>query len=130
MIILMLILNSMVDQTTETKTKPKHIIVRFGATWCSPCKEMQADVWDKPEIKRLLEDNFQVFYIDVDKYPKHVQGYKVRTIPAFVIGHFNKDSKVKIDQRHQGYKSLQFVTQVLKDFVRKNQEKKLDYIGL
>lgn len=77
----------------------------FGASWCGPCKQAEADF--KPwlqksgwEIKRKGESSgtARVWQIDGDKFPESVQEWQVASYPTFVL--LVNGEEVK---RHVGY---------------------------
>ena len=73
---------------TKYVSKPNHLVViKFGATWCGPCKTMI------PILKALSEKYTQVCFLDVDidRMPELAEEYKVSSVPFFV---FLKNQKI------------------------------------
>jgi len=59
----------------------KAIILKFGASWCGPCKRMS------PVMDTLSRSypNVLFFKVDVDEQPELAQQFKVSTMPTFVF---------------------------------------------
>ena len=58
-------------------------IIKFSATWCSPCKALAPKFKEISEKYSSSEIKFQE--IDIDKNQKLTEEYKVRSIPAVFI---------------------------------------------
>jgi thioredoxin 1 len=76
-------------------------VVKFGATWCTPCKRFA------PEFERLAKNHSDVLFIsiDVDENPDTANELKVGALPTFV---FYKNEKIMHTQ--QGVDLLKFET--------------------
>ena len=70
---------------TET-TKEKHVLI-FSAEWCSPCKQMKANVLPDVHVKKRLSEYSSVQYINVDAPEgRHFSMlYKISTVPTILI---------------------------------------------
>lgn len=53
-------------------------IVKFGATWCGPCRML------KPILEKVAEE-IDVYDVDVDKNQEAVVKYGVRSVPTVLI---------------------------------------------
>jgi thiol-disulfide isomerase/thioredoxin len=80
------------------KTNPGLFIVKFGAEWCAPCKQIEEEVLQK---FNSMPDNVQCAIIDIDdnfdvyaflKTKKLVSG-----IPAILCYHKDNDSYIPDD---------------------------------
>lgn len=58
----------------------KIIVIDFWATWCGPCKKMDADTWYSEDVKVMLE-NFIFVKIDIDTNREIASKYNVASIP-------------------------------------------------
>lgn len=74
------------------KEKDKHIIIKFGATWCGPCKKVE------PFLNQcLLEmpDNIYCFDLDVDDdleiFGKLQTKKMIKTIPSIIYYNCSKN---------------------------------------
>lgn len=65
------------------------VIVKFSATWCTPCRIME------PMIERVgkqFEDKAKVISIDVEDEPDLATKYKIRNIPTIL---YFKNGEIK-----------------------------------
>ncbi len=64
------------------------LLVDFGAEWCTPCKEMDAQVFSKPEVEQTL-GRFELVKIDVTDPNEEQQAMQAalhgQTLPAVVV---------------------------------------------
>ena len=87
-------------QSFLKEEKDKHIIIKFGATWCGPCKKIETVLND---CFLEMPDNVYCFDIDVDDnielFGKLKSKKMVKTIPAIL--YYN----CKIDRGDKWYLS-------------------------
>ncbi len=48
------------------KKEPKKIIIDFYADWCAPCKDMEKNTFNHPEIMRIINDGFYAVRFESD----------------------------------------------------------------
>jgi len=62
------------------------IIIDFGADYCMPCRQMAPAL---REINEELQGKAIIRYVDVERYPKIAEAYKIELIPTQIL--FNSD---------------------------------------
>lgn len=90
---------------TAEAAKSDYYIVKFGASWCAPCRQMDAEVWPNPRVKDQIKQykNGKVYYIDVDKDQEWVLKYQVTGVPTILI----LDGDHKVVRRVMGYLNVE-----------------------
>ena len=83
-------------QTILKQEKDKHIIIKFGATWCGPCKRIENVLHD---CFLEMPDNVYCFDLDVDDnmeiFGKFKSKQMVKTIPALIYYNCKNDREDK-----------------------------------
>ena len=57
------------------------VVVKFGATWCSPCKTMEPII---ESVANQLGNKVKVMSIDVEDEPDLATKYKIRNVPTIL----------------------------------------------
>ena len=74
----------------KAKTDNKQLMIVFGANWCGDCKMLDGE-FKKPAMKALLDANYVVVKVDVDRFNKNLDVVKPygdvikKGIPSIVI---------------------------------------------
>jgi thioredoxin 1 len=56
-------------------------LVKFGATWCSPCKMLKKTLDSiLPEFPEIQSQD-----VDVDDYPELSKEYKIKSVPTVIL---------------------------------------------
>jgi len=87
---------------TLAQSNKKLILVDFWATWCGPCRQMDADVWKTEEAAKIKE-NFVSVKIDIDAERSLAANYSVKSIPMLIL----MDHKGEVLHTYVGYKGKQ-----------------------
>ena len=60
----------------------KHVLVEFSASWCGPCKAVEAIL---EEVEQLYADRVKFCKIDAEQNPKLAQALEIHGLPALVL---------------------------------------------
>ncbi len=88
------------------------VLVDFYAEWCNPCKTMSMIL---KELKRQVGEDTKIVKIDVEKYAKVAQHFKIKGVPTLIIF---KDGEIK--WRESGVHSVPQLVQILDDVKKGN----------
>ena len=125
----------------KAKKENKYIFIDVYATWCGPCKAMDAQVYPEAAIGHMLNEKFISIKVQKDQTMKDDdqikawyndaitinQQYHIETLPSYLF--FNADGK--LIHRGAGYKDtsgfLQMVNVALSNPIAKLQKQLADY---
>lgn len=69
----------------EAKRLGRPLLVHFHATWCGPCRRMEREVLNTPEVLAQLDAAFVAVKVDSDLYPELTRKCVVRALPSDVV---------------------------------------------
>ncbi|UCJ06100.1 thioredoxin family protein [Chitinophaga pendula] len=89
----------------KAKTLKKPIFIDAYATWCGPCKSMDAEVYPQKLTGDYFNKNFinAKFDVDAGEGAKLAEKYKISSIPAYLV--ISPDGKLL--HRGMGYKAAE-----------------------
>lgn len=70
-----------------------YTILKFGATWCQPCKEMTLDLNKNP---LTLPDGVTMESYDVDENERLVDAFNITSVPTIII---LKDKQIEVSRQ-------------------------------
>lgn len=74
------------DQAKQEASKNnKFLLIDFTATWCPPCKRMEASTWTNANVQDWIKANAIAIQIDVDKDEKTSAALHVEAMPTMVL---------------------------------------------
>jgi thiol-disulfide isomerase/thioredoxin len=70
---------------TRAKEQEKLLFVDFTASWCGPCKKMDADTWRNAEVGSWLAERAIAVQVDVDQRKDLARQFGVEAMPTVVV---------------------------------------------
>ncbi|NMM46852.1 thioredoxin family protein [Marinigracilibium pacificum] len=64
--------------------KDQVMLVDFWAVWCGPCKKMDAQLWNTPEINQY-SSKFVPLQVDIDRFKDLARKYNITSIPRVML---------------------------------------------
>lgn len=86
---------------SESQRLGRPLLIHFYAEWCVPCRRMDRDVLNSPELGNQLKKNFVGVKVNADHQPELLKRFGVRSLPADVV--VSAEGKVLIQTR--GYQA-------------------------
>jgi thiol-disulfide isomerase/thioredoxin len=68
----------------RAKEQSKLLLVDFTASWCPPCKRMEAETWPHADVRAWLAANAIAIQVDVDEQSELAQRFAVQAMPTIV----------------------------------------------
>ncbi len=73
------------DQLDQARQKAraenKLLVIDFMASWCAPCKRMEAETFQDPRVAPLLQESAVLLKVDTDEYPEIAKRFGVNSLP-------------------------------------------------
>jgi thiol-disulfide isomerase/thioredoxin len=117
-------ITSFEEAKREALITNKFMIVDFWASWCGPCKKMDAESWDNAEVQEVLQDYVKV-KIDIDKEKQLASSYSISSIPNMFI----MDANGKVVYTFSGFHTATELKRELDKFAFSTEFLSLDLIN-
>ena len=79
--------------------KCKKVLLIFSADWCTFCHKAKEDMSNHKILSEIIK-NYEIVDIDFDVDKDIVEGYNIKTIPAFVVFDEGKEVGRKVGYRN------------------------------
>jgi thiol-disulfide isomerase/thioredoxin len=102
---------SYADAEKVAKATGKLLMVDFTASWCGPCKAMEAEVWSDPAVKAQMA-NMVMVKVDIDYDRETATKYGVQAVPNIVVAIPGGEPL----QQEIGYQRIPAIISMLKSY--------------
>ena len=69
------------DELNSVKNQQGHVVLKFHATWCGPCKSFAPVVDNVANVR----PDITFFAVDIDQLPELRDNYLIRSVPSLVL---------------------------------------------
>jgi len=89
------------------------MLIVFGASWCTYCRKLEAEVLAQPVLSKFINTNFIAVHLDFEKDRRIAQVLEVKSLPTSVILNPEADLLGTIE----GYVKAREYAEVLKESI-------------
>lgn len=116
-----LIWETSLERAAQTAAQSNRLIlVHFAASWCAPCKWMDAEVFSRHEVATQIQANYVAVKLDVDQNQALVKKYGVAGLPTDLILTPNGEVVSMAQGRADATQYVARLNQVLSKFRQSN----------
>lgn len=73
------------NAVSVAKRSNRPMLLDFGASWCGPCKKLEANTLRDKDVAYYVETGFIAVKIDGDQSPQLAEKFKVKGFPTLII---------------------------------------------
>ena len=88
------------EAMVEATERDRWLLVKFGADWCAPCRQMDATTMKDPQVLDWIHENAVAVAVDIDEQSHLASRFEARSIPLTLL---MRDGEVR--GRVVGYRS-------------------------
>ncbi|MFM9956603.1 MAG: thioredoxin family protein [Phycisphaerales bacterium] len=70
---------------SKAESQNRLLVVDAMASWCGPCKVMDAHTWPKSSVVEWMNAHAVAFQFDVDKQPELASRFGVSAMPTIIV---------------------------------------------
>lgn len=93
-LVLAILISSISYATENTKA-----LLIFSADWCPSCKTAHKDIDNNADLVEVMKQ-YDIISLDFDRDKDLVRGYKINTIPTFIIFENGKEVSRQVGYRN------------------------------
>ncbi len=73
------------EAKTAAAAEKRLLVIDFTASWCAPCKRMDATTWRSPEVFAWFDKKAVAIQVDIDEHPEIARELSVTSVPLVVV---------------------------------------------